>query len=88
MFLQKAENWGLRGPMLALLKSHMTNRSQVVKIGSEISKLKTSQGVVPRDSALGPLLLILKTNDLPTIASSVKTYLYADDTTRKQTQQL
>ena len=39
-FLQKIKNCGLRGLIQALLKSYLKNRSQEVKIGSKISKLK------------------------------------------------
>ena len=85
--LQKPENCELRAPIQALLKSYLKNRSQVVKIGSKMSKLKSIHCGFPHGSVLGPVLFILMIIDFPTVTNSVNTYLYADNTAVKLKEQ-
>ena len=63
-----------------MIRSFLSNRKQLVRIGNEKSSLKCIQCGVPQGSVLGPLLFILYVNDLPSFVNSdVK--LFADDTT-------
>ena len=52
-----------------------------------MSKLKIIYSGAPERSVLGQLLFILMINDLPTIANSDNSYLYADDIAVKRKEQ-
>ena len=47
--------------------------------GHTSKELKVTCGV-PQGSALGPLLFLVYTNDLPTVSKILTFYLFADDT--------
>lgn len=52
----KLQSFGIRGPALTLLRSYLSNRTQVVKISDAFScAINIIQGV-PQGSILGPLL--------------------------------
>ena len=81
ILFRKLENYGLRGPVLSLLKNYLSSRTQSVKIGHHISSPKSISIGLPQGSCLGPLLYILYVNDLPKISPDSFPILYADDTT-------
>ena len=78
-----AQGFGFEGNALAWLKSYLTNRTFSVVIDGEHSDIFTLLFGVPQGSLLGPLLFILYTKELSTIAlkHGLNIQIYADDTT-------
>jgi hypothetical protein len=59
--------------------SYLSDRSQKVQIGTNISESEIISAGVPQGSILGPLLFLLFINDLPLILNHTKSDLFADD---------
>ena len=78
-----SRDFGFKGQALAWLSSYLTNRTFSVVIGNERSDTFLLLYGVPQGSLLGPLLFILYTKELSTIAMKhgLKIQIYADDTT-------
>ena len=62
------------------LTSYLSERQISVRVGSTMSEYKTTSCAVPQGSHLGPVLLIVFINNLPSTVS-IPTEIYADDTT-------
>nr|CAI5819056.1 unnamed protein product [Callosobruchus analis] len=78
--ISKLEYYGFRGNELSLFISYLANRTQYVQCGNESSPLLPINHGVPQGSILGPILLIIYINDLPTAVDGT-CVLFADDTT-------
>ena len=71
-------HYGIRGNILAWIRSFLSNRSQQVLVeGVRSSPAPVTSGV-PQGSVLGPLLFLVYTNDIPARVKST-TRLFADD---------
>ena len=65
--------------------SYLENRTQVVKVGDNVSAKQSIKTGVPQGSILGPLLFLLYINDLPLTVADSAIDLYADDSSLYKT---
>ena len=76
----KIQQFGIGGNFVELIASYLTNRGQYVKKNDKRSPTASVTSGVPQGSIIGPLLLILIINDLPTtIIKNIESFGYADD---------
>jgi hypothetical protein len=79
ILLEKLYKSGVRGNFHELLKSYLSNRSQLVRIGKSESSRQDIQFSVPQGSILGPLLFLVYINDVFELGLRGRLQLYADD---------
>ena len=81
ILIYKLNKLGIRGNLLHLLESFLTNRKIIVQLNNTRSKSYDIDLGVVQGSALGPLLFLLFANDLPNyMPEYCKIIMYADDT--------
>ena len=78
--LSKLCNLGFRWKTVNWVEFDLSERSQVTKIGTDISSPHAIKCGVPHGSILGPVLFTLYVNDLTLNISTGTISLYADDT--------
>eukprot|EP00732_Lithocolla_globosa_P003825 Lithocolla_globosa_v1_NODE_3229_length_1726_cov_57.410533.p3 type:complete len:169 gc:universal NODE_3229_length_1726_cov_57.410533:612-1118(+) len=80
ILLEKLDLYGVGGKALQLIKSYLSQRSQIVIIdGIESDSMDITCGV-PQGSILGPLFFIIYINDLPQALKHSSPLMFADDT--------
>lgn len=77
----KLESVGIRGVLLNWIRSYMSGRRLVVRVGDVQSDSGLVHLGVPQGSVLGPLLFVLYVNDLPRHIDGGMITMFADDTT-------
>jgi hypothetical protein len=82
LLLKKIYSYGIRGKLLNLIESYLTNRLVKVKINNCYSEQSTDGFInsgVPQGSILGPLIFLLYITDLSDVVENCILFLYADD---------
>ena len=79
ILLKKLNYYGIKGQILQLLTSYLSDRKQYVSYGGRESTLLEVDIGVPQGSVLGPLLFIIFINDIINITQLAKCVLFADD---------
>ena len=77
--MKKLSYYGIKGQLLQLLTSYLSDRKQFVSYGGRESTLLDVVTGVPQGSVLGPLLFIIFVNDIVNITELAKFVLFADD---------
>ncbi|XP_061717490.1 uncharacterized protein LOC133525217 [Cydia pomonella] len=81
LIADKLNFYGMRGPVLSLLTSFMSHRSQ--KVVGDNGRVKSTEMIntmgVPQGSCLSNTLFSLLLNDLPSVIHEAEIYMYADD---------
>ena len=78
--LKKLECYGIRGTALNLIRSYLTDRSQLCEYQETKSTSSPIQYGVPQGSVLGPLLFLIYINDITNCSTIAEFVLFADDT--------
>nr|CAH7741509.1 unnamed protein product [Callosobruchus chinensis] len=71
---------GILYESLELLRSYLSNRSQIVRLKGKLSHARSVINGVPQGSILGPLLFIVYTSQFIKSLESCESHIYADDT--------
>ena len=73
LLLHKLKSVGLSGDTVKWFQSYLTNGKQMTSVG-DISFTAPITVGIPQGSILGPLLLLIYVNDLPSVSLPVKLF--------------
>nr|CAH8852593.1 unnamed protein product [Trichobilharzia regenti] len=79
ILFEKLYSCGIRNPLLNWLKSFLSNRVQITRVGSVLSHPRQISSGVVQGSVLGPLLFTVYINSICKCFTLGKPFLYADD---------
>ena len=77
--LYKIKKLGLEGNIINFIRDFQRNRTIQVRVGSELSGVRTLANGTPQGSVISPLLFLLMVNDITESDNGVKLSMYADD---------
>ena len=80
ILLHKLKAFGIRGQLLSVLRSYLSNRTQCVKVNNSAPSLLPTTVGVPQGSILAPTLFQVFINDLLDLPLHCSAHGYADDT--------
>ena len=72
---------GVLGNELKWFMNYLSNCLQWVKLNGKVSSWTTVRGGIPQGSALGPLLILVYVNAMPSVVKFGKLLQFTDDTT-------
>ena len=78
--LEKMKSYGISGSALTWFTDYLFQRSQVVKLGQELSDSRPLTCGVPQGSILGPIMFLLFFNDFEDCLQHSNVVQFADDT--------
>ena len=78
--LHKLRSIGIKGSVWKWFECYLSSRVQCVAVNDSMSDVLPVLSGVPQGSILDPLPFIIYVNDLPSIVSYSKTFIFADDT--------
>jgi len=75
----KINSYGIRGRLLTWIVDFLSQRTQSVKVGNQVSSKTAVTSGIPQGSVLGPVLFLVFINDITSVVNCV-VKLFADDT--------